>query len=385
MAGVSYGLVDFVTGGPILDLPIMEGATWAAQLNRADALACTVDLDDRDALALDLRSSTEPKKTVLFARTDDDVVLAWGLISSRSWDEDAGELSLEAAGIWSTFFDSTIIASVEALTAELIVMDAEGFPIVNPALSTVYAGLSLGTIGKRLIEQRLAFPGAPLVFDLPADELGTHERNDYLFSGLKSIGSALTDLTGVENGPDFAFDAQRSSDGLTLRYVMRHGSEETPRIGTHVGIWSLGAGSPITGLKVDDDASGIASAAWLTAGKSAGAAIFSRSLNAELVAAGYPPLDAVDTSHNDVSDQGTLDAYGAELIRYSSRPLRELSFSVRADASSALGAYRPGDTVTIDVPSNHPYLTESFDVRITSISGDEAAIDVKIGCVILDD
>ena len=119
MAGVSYALADFRTGGPILDLPVQEGATWAAQLNRPDALSCSVDMNDPDALALDLRSSSEPKKTVLLARTDDDVVLAWGLIDSREWDEDARTLQLTAGGVWGSYFGKTIIAPASARTAEL--------------------------------------------------------------------------------------------------------------------------------------------------------------------------------------------------------------------------------------------------------------------------
>lgn len=85
-----------------------------------------------------------------------------------------------------------------------------------------------------------------------------------------------------------------------------------------------------------------------------------------------------------MSVQGTLDGYASRLIAYGSRPFRELSFSVRADATPALGQYRPGDTVTLDVPADHPYLVSSFLVRITSISGDEAGLVVKIGCVIVD-
>lgn len=386
MPGVSYALADFVTGGPILDLPVREGATWAAQLNRPDALSCSVDMNDPDALALDLRSSSEPKKTVLLARTDDDVVLAWGLIDSRDWDEDARTLQLTAGGVWGSYFGETIIAPASARTASLTVPDpgGPGLVMVNPALSTSYSGLSLGTIGKRLVQQRLAWPGAPTAFVLPDDEAGSAERS-YTFADMKRTGAALTDLSNVEGGPDFAFDAQRAPDGLSLLYVMRHGSTAQPRIGTDVGSWPLGGLSPITGLKVTDDGGSLASAAWLAAGKSSGAALLSRALNDALVtASGYPPLDEVDTSHNDVSVQTTLDAYAARLIGYGARPYRELSFSVRADATPALGQYRPGDTITLDVPEDHPYLVSSILVRITSISGDEAGLSVKIGCVIVD-
>lgn len=386
MAGVSYALADFVTGGPILDLPVMEGASWASQLNRPDAVSCSIDLNDDETKALDLRSSTEPNKTILLARTDDDVILAWGLIpdDGRTWNEDTKTLDLTATGISSSFFGNAIIAPRAALTAALIVNDAKGYPVPNPALDTNLAGWSHGTIGKKLVAQRLAFPGAPTVFDLPPDEPGTRTER-YSFASLKSIGSALDDLVKQEAGPDFAFDAQRGPDGLSLRYVMRHGSEAKPRIGTAVGVWSLGEGSPITGLKITDAVAAGASAGWMTAGKQAGVALMSRVLNPAMIAAGYPPLDIVDTSHSDVSKQTTLDSYNRANMQDAANVIRDLSFTVRGDASPALGAYRPGDTIKLDVPKDHPWLIPGeVSIRITSISGDEAGLKIKIGCVILD-
>lgn len=382
MAGIRYGLADFVSGGPILDLPVMKGASWAAQLNRPDSLSCKVDMRDPDALALDLRSSAAAKKTIIVARTEADVMLAWGVLDEPEWDEDKRTLSLQADGVWDGYFGKTIIAPASARTAPLVTTDAEGYPVVNPALNTNLSGLSLGSIGKRLVAQRLAWPGAPTAFVLPDDEPGTRVR-EYLFSDMKTVSSALTDLTNVENGPDFAFDAQRASDGLGLRYVMRHGSEARPRIGTDAGVWALGNLSKITGLKSKSSGSEMGSAAWLTAGRSSGSALLSRRINDELLAAGYPPLDLVDTSHGDVTRQATLDDYAAELISFGRRPTQNVSFSIRADSTPALGSYRPGDTVTIDVPKDHPYLVGPIPIRITSISGDEKGKTVKIGCVVL--
>lgn len=389
VAGITYGLADFVTGGPILDLPVMEGASWGAQLNRPDSVECAIDMRDPDALALDLRSSSEPNKTILFARTDDDVILAWGLIGDdgRTWDEDTKTLSLSAAGITSSWLGACIIAPPAALSSPLTTIDVDGYPVVNPALDTTVAGFSHGTIGKKLVAQRLAWPGSPAagsVFILPADEPGTRTQT-WPFASMKRIGSALDDLTKQEAGPDFAFEAQRSSGGLGLLYVMRHGSEASPRIGTRVGAWALGGDSPITGLTVGDAVAAGASAGWMTAGKQAGAALVSRVVNPDMLAAGYPPMDVVDTTHSDVSAQGTLDGYNVANVANAAKTLRDLSFSVRADATPALGAYRPGDTIALDVPAGHPWLAAGeLVIRITAISGDEAGLVVKIGCVIAD-
>lgn len=385
MPGVSYALADFVTGGPIVDLPVLAGASWGSQLNRPDSVECAVSLKDADALKLDLRSAAEPKKTVLLARaTDTDIVLAWGLLNPRTWDEDSRVLGLSATGVRGSWLGKSLVAPSSARTATLIVPDAEGDPSVNPALDTTLNDLSYGSMGKRLVQQRLAWPGAPsAAFILPADEVVAGRTKTWAFSTFKNIDAALTDLSNLENGPDFAFDAQRAPDKLKLLYVMRHGSETQPRIGTFAGSWSLGGESPITGLKITDNGDDMATASWSTAGRTGGTVLAARALNTALIDAGYPPLDIVDTSHGDVSVQATLDSYTRANLAFASTPDRTLSFSVRGDAKPGLGEFRPGDTVTIDVPDSHPFLVQSFDVRITSISGDETGKSLKIGCVIL--
>lgn len=384
MPGVSYALANFVTGDPIIDLPVKEGATWGVGLNRADTLSCTVDMRDADNLALDLPSSSEPRKTILFARNDADVIIAWGLVEPREWDEDAHDLEITATGVWDSYFGETIIAPPDARTVDLTVVDGDGYVIVNPVLNSTYTDLSLGTIGKKIVEQELAWPGAPTIFDLPVDLGGTHDR-DYPFADFKRIGAALTDLTEVENGPDFAFDAYRTNDGLAIRATMRVGTNLVPRLGTHVGSWNIGLDSPITGLKMKDDPSNLGSIAFLSAGKTSGVALLARRRNDALVtSAGYPPFHIIDTSHSDVSKQSTLDTYAAEAIRFGGRVYREISFSVRGDATPGLGQYRPGDTITLDFPEDHPWQKRPIDVRLTSMSGDETGKTVKIGCVIVD-
>ena len=376
---VRYALSDFVTGSPILDLPVMEGASWGAQLNEPDSLTCKVDMRDRVVRALDLASSSASKKTVLSARTEEDVVLAWGIISERKWNETDRTLELNAFGLWQ-WLNGTIIGPASALTEAIV--NPDGSP--NAALDTAYAGYSFGTIGKKLVEQRLAWPGSPTI-TLPADEIGTRERNEYYFVALKSVGEALTELADVQNGPDFAFDATRAPDGLTLAYSMRHGSEAEPRLGLHAGSWGLGAGSPISGFKYREDGSDFATAAWSIAGRSGDRVVASRDVDVSLVDdAGYPSVDYVDTSHSDVSRQATLDGYNAQNLAYAGRMQRDLTFNVRGDAALRLGQYRPGDTVTVTVPSGHLFIREpELTIRVLGISGDETGETIKIDSVVL--
>jgi hypothetical protein len=83
--------------------------------------------------------------------------------------------------------------------------------------------------------------------------------------------------------------------------------------------------------------------------------------------------------------QATLDSYNTQNMKDAATVTRDLSFTVRGDATPGLGGYRPGDTLKLDVPDGHPWFPAGpIPIRITSISGDETGIDVKIGCVILD-
>lgn len=386
MTGITYSLVDFVTGGPIIDLPVRKGAEWSSQLGRADALSCSVSLRAAAARGLDLRAASEPGKTVMLARTDEDSVLAWGLIGDdgRAWDEDTKTVTLSAIGIEDTWLAENPIAPAAALVGPLTVLNADGIRVSNPLYDTTISGVSHGTIGKRLVQQLLTWPGSPAaVFDLPADEAGSRTES-YAFSAFKSVGSALSDLTKQEDGPDFAFRAYRASNGLTLRYQMIAGTEAQPRIGTAAGVWSLGKLSPITGLKVNDAVAGGVFVGWMSAGKQSANVLMSRALRLDRLADGYPPRSVVDTSRSDVSVQDTLDSYNAANVDDRRLAIRDIDFSVRGDASPSLGNYRPGDTIEIDVPDNHLWLSKGLTVRLTSISGDETGKSIKIGCVILD-
>jgi hypothetical protein len=380
MVAISFALAEFATGGPILDLPTMEGASWAVMLNRPDSLSCSVDMNDPAVKALDIPSSTEPKKTVLIARTEQDNILAMGLISDREWNDTDKVLTLNASGLWQ-YFNSTRIAPPSARTAALVLPDGS----VNPALDTTFTGISFGTMAKRLVAQRLSWPGmSGYPFILPADEAADRTKT-YPFVDAKMTGAALSDLTQLENGPDIAFDGRRAEDGLGLEYVLRTGTEAKPLLGRKVGSWAVGGqSSPIQNLVVTDDASAMATAIWMTAGRTSSKVLSSRVLNDELrLRAGYPSTDLVDTSRSDVELQSTLDSYARENATYASRPYRSLSFEVRADASPGIGQFRPGDWQDLDIDEGHPYLVAGpISIRILGMSASETADFVKIDCVV---
>lgn len=377
---VTYGLANYKTGDHILDLPVAPGASWGAFLNKPDSLSCEIDLRDPVVRALDIPSSTEPKLTTLFAQNDDGNILAWGVISDRTWNNDTRKLTLNASGA-GQYFNQRIIAPAGAATGEIVLPDGS----VSTAFDTLINDVTLGSIGVALVEQALTWPGAPTAYVLPAP-VADHGRTSgtYRLIDFKRVGPALSDLMQRENGPDFAFDAVRDGTGLSLEYRMRAGN---PLLGQFVGSWPVdGPQSPVSELVVSDNGADLGTHIWMQAGKTDSKVIVARARNDALLDLGYPVLDLVDTTRTDVTIQETLDTYAEENALRASALVRSLSFTVRGDGGEgegglALGQYRPGDFAQLDVAAGSPYLAEgSIDIRITAISGDETGEYVKIGC-----
>lgn len=378
MPGVRFALSDFVTGGPLLDVPIQAGASWATVLNKADSLSCSVDLRDPETQDLDIVSAATPKKAVLSAITDDGTVLAFGRSSGDDWADDESEFEIQATGIWQ-WLDENAIMPYAAATATLVLPDGT----VNPALDTIVNNVSLGTVGKRLVQQLIAWPGSPAM-TFQADDADPGRTVPYTFASFKRIGAALNDLVKRENGPDFAFDGAIAENGLDLTYSMRFGTEAKPLLGEWKGSWTVGGeDSPIRHLKVSRVGDDIATSGWMSAGRQGSTVIMSRTMNPQMIADGYAPSMFIDTSHSDVVLQGTLDDYNADNIEFASGPIIKVSFEVRGDAESLpLGQYRCGDWVDLDVGPGHKRLPEgSLPCRIVGLSGDETGEWIKVSVV----
>jgi hypothetical protein len=264
----------------------------------------------------------------------------------------------------------------------------------NTALDRSFANLDLATIGKRLMQDRLGWPGATMPFTFFADRTGSRQMT-YAAADLKTIGSALTDLVERDNGPDFEFPATLNSDGLGYSYPVRAGTEAAPFLGSFVGTWSTaGDASPISDLVIDDDFSDFAVATWAKSQGTTAAGVQvtlgARALNESLrIGGGYPPEDYVDTSHSDISNQQTLNDYATEAAVYASKYQRSLSFNVASyfpdgtPVTPALGQYRPGDYVDLDF-DDHIYLgTQTLRVRITGVSGDVAGNTTKVSAQVI--
>lgn len=361
--GTRYILFNATDGRRIVNLPAKDG-DWSNDLDTPDTVECSLGLNNPIVAKLDLQNVASAGKTGI-AAIDTGLdgkgayVLASGVLWATSYDKRAETFQLTGSGPASLLGHRSILP-VGALTADVrtwTIPDPTDNTkqIPNPALTTSYAGISLGSIDKRLVEQAMAWPGGLLPINLPPEEVDTdveHERN-YLGVDFKPVKEALDQNSQVIGGPEYAFVGKLNATRTALSWDMRVGTVADPLLHRdRVVRWNVTASqSPVSDLSVDFDASNMGSLSWATAGRQDDGVIVSRAFDSSLIDQGYPLMEVIDSSHTTVSIQATLDGYAAGNLLVSKTPTETWSFKVRAHpvdekgrlAGPQLGDYGVGD------------------------------------------
>ncbi len=350
---------DLRTGQRWNDVPFLD-FSYSSRVGTADSLSVTVTLSDPDVAELDLRSSAARGKSII-GIIENDVFLAAGPVWAQSWDEDTNKLTVTAAG-WETYFAHRAVLLSLAADQDTypIILDHDISPDVlagasNPALDMTFTGFDLGTIGSKMCQAMLAWPGSPSVFLFPDDIPGGRTRT-YPASALKNGSDALSELSQVENGPDIFFETRWRPDRLGIEVLYRAGTESEPRLFSpevHRLDHSVEQ-SAISGLKVDSSGESLGSQSWVSGGRNVNQAIVRRGFDPTLLTEGFALFDIVDSTHTDASDISTLDGYAAEAVRKGSSPTEFWTFDLRTDTPPLPGEYSKGDFVDILMPSAKP-------------------------------
>ncbi len=392
-----YIIGDLRTGRKIQTISVVKGP-WSDQLNSAETVSATVDLNDPDMQALRLDVSAEPAKSFLVVEEAGKVM--GGPIWTSDYDRDARTLQLSAKGMASIFDHRLIIP----LLAKTIGVDQWTVPdpsdtsktMPNPLLASTFTNLWLGTIAKRLVQQALAWTDGNLPIEFMDDEAGTHEDT---VNGVdfKILGEKLKDITNLDGGPDINFVARRTSDGLGFEWLMQTGTAEQPQVAAEsITRWSVTAPkSPISKLHITKDATKMASIAWEVGGRQSDTVLVARAVDDGLTEAGYPLMELVDSSHASVSEQPTLDDYAAELLLQGQSASEQWAFDVDAypiddngvPTGAQFGSYSIGDYCQLNVDRwdpatgiGDPYRPEGgqFRMRIIGLAGDELADTITV-------
>lgn len=362
-------------GGQILGETEPASISWSTAANTAETIDLTIDLNSDVEAARDWRNTGTPWAHSI--ALDIEGRLLGGPIMPHDFDDDGGTLKITARGIRVALARRSILP-LAALSQSLVT--SEGQP--DTSLDTNLAGFDLGTIGKKITEQAFTWPGwtdIPITFH--ADRAGSRVRS-YAAIDLENVDDALSDLSGVQNGPDFRFQLVYTSAD-TVGWVFQSGTEDQPRLQSEdVFGFEVGVGS---GLSVRTNPSQMGSVSWSLGGRSEDRTAAAMLYDSHLVDNGFPLLELESEASANTSQQETLDAWNVETLRTARQPWEFWSFNVRADAQPYPGEYAPGDLVDViitnDVPVAGGYVPAgAYRRRIAEISGDEQGDWVNISC-----
>lgn len=375
----AYGRINWYSGdlltGLIFGRLPLKSTSWSNVMDDSGALQGTANLNSPDVLALNVPSVAAEAKCFLACAYEDpsgvETFLQGGPIWNHAYDDVTGKLTITAAGLWSYYDKRKFLAAAIANGATDIAK--------NGGLS--FTGWALGTIAKKALQAIGARTNGlpPVIFQadeaMPADDAHTRTWNGW---DMANAGTELRNLTNVINGPEIRFRPRRkTADPRYLEWVMDAGTEAQPLLSNPGGDWVFDAAapiSPVAGVNVATDATGMADIAWAKGLGSEADSLTSVSIGSTLTALGYPLLETEVTGHDSVEVQATLDSYTQAARLAGAKRIITPTARVHRDANPSLARYQVGDYVTLINRDNHPYLAgQTLRSRIVQRSGDDTA------------
>lgn len=354
-------LFQMTTGqiGPRLNY---ESVSWSMELNGVESISVKLRKSDLPT-GLNLSYWLSPWWAGVVLLYNNTPIVAGPIITRPS--ESFDTVSINCGGIRSV------------LAKRFVTKELNDWSGLNKTVVS-FAGLSLGTIAKRVVVQAMSKRGGslPISFALPDETIvndANHERN-YRGFNIQNINAndVLTKLSNVLNGPDIMFKPRILRDNL-LTFEMWHGTENQPRIfQKHTPVWDT---TPSAGHV--EDMSTIVTGSYQTyrtystgAGQDEGL-LMKVSTNEGPLQAGYPLLETVVNVGN--SENPTLvEGYGISSLFANKEPLMEIQMTVRANGPIPLGEFWPGDLVHVITKGWLSLPDGKTEMRLLSIVGDDS-------------
>lgn len=246
-------------------------------------------------------------------------------------------------------------------------------------------GMSLGTIAWEIVKHLMARKpagGLPIVHGTDEEDTLTGADHTRTYDGWNVSNNdgdkRLTELSGVENGPDIMFRPRWTDDTQrAFEWVMVHGTEGRPPIAQtwYPDFDTTGARSGITDVKITSSADAVVNRVWAT-GAGEGAAV-ARTYAEDLSSLRHrvPFTERVITD-NDQADTAKLLVKAKGELAASLHMVDQVDFSTRADSPKyPLGSYFVGDNGLVTMRGWIAIPDGTRPMRILKMSGN---LDEKI-------
>lgn len=368
---VYFILGDMLTGRRIQTVPVVSGS-WSDTLNGQGEVTVTVSMRDPDVKKLGITQSALPAKAFL-AAVEGDTILQAGPILSHEWEVASSKLILRAGGLWS-YFDRRVLLPVLAGRLPSDPTTDTNFRAVSIDPNDPWptdTRSSLQGIAVSIVAQALSWPSGNVPVILPAVIPGDSVRR-YRGAEMAPVGQRLRELTQVEDGPDIQFLPRWTVDRLGIEWVMRVGTPTQPLIFSDVNpVFNVGvAKSSVSKFRVQVNGSNIGSYGFAGGGRVSDATLTTVSYDPNLIAAGFPQFDLIDTAHSTVELAATLQKYSDELVMRGRKPIQTWSFTHQLSVHPFLAGFNVGDFAKVRIVDD-PYIADGeYRLRITQRSGD---------------
>jgi len=376
MAKAKAWLANLSDGSRLTRVP-WTNCSWERGRNQPESMSITIPTYTAAARALDLKNIATFGKTQLVI-SEGDTPVAAGAIGLPEYDASSQKYSIPGRGIWDEMnFRNIMPPSAYGVNPSNFLIPDPADPTKtapNPAYGTYLSGLDLGSIAFSIVRQSLAAPNGALPIVVPDNRPGTHVRNwDAL--NFKSVGTALTDLTEVINGPDIRFSKRWKSgpSAQSIEFVMEAGTQDQPILrSASKPKWTFGTQRATgKGLKIKFMSDHFGTVFWGLAGAAQDTVLMTRSDSSVLQNAGFPLRDRVISDHGDVERLETLQGYSDNERRLAQfGPLEIWEFKVLKNGLVGVGDYDIGDLCQLRIKDDPIIKDGNYEREIVNMAGD---------------
>lgn len=353
-----YALVYFtVTGQIIEEIPLQSIPKWMQLINADGSWTVTTEIGPDDGSSgmtkSQLRGVTDPWRH--------SVAVCWGTGAATDYVCQAGPLTvrklvseqppvlqLGGVGFWGLLRKIMQLASTWP-----------GTSLNQTGGADATYGTTLWHIARQILGNAIARQALPLDIAVTAD--GGSATRTYFGYDLVSAGQRLQELTQVANGPDILLKPVLTGTG----FVRHQALIGQPTLSTSGRPLVFDYPGDLTSILPTDDGSNLSTTTFEKGNGVEYAELWTKSADLTLPNAGWPTLEATDTSHADVTEAATLQQWADGVQALNGRPVSTWAVTARQNnVDYPFGSYDPGENGQYNV-RGHSWLADgSYAQRI---------------------
>ena len=324
MAQYRYLFTDLLSNTVIAELPL-TGVNFTQQLNAAGTFTGHLLLSGVNAVAMNVTAGTIPARTGVYV--DRDGTLVWGgIIWSRDYSSSGQTLTIQARE-FESYFERRRITSTVAFTT------TDQLAIVRSLVNTAQAATN-GNIG----------------ITVGSETSSVLVSRTYDGYELKSVFSAITDLSKSQQGFDFNIYIYYDSNGNPAR-TLRLGYPRYGKIysstSTTQAVLDLPSGNIVEYEYPEDGATTANTIYALGAGSNEGKLIATVQ-DATKISTGWPLLED-QANYSDITDSTLLTNLATSQVNTVSTPPITMKVIITTYNDPILGSYEVGDDIRIRI------------------------------------